>query len=118
MGEQAYTSATTRLNARIEANPAANATRPSGMSVDSIKTRAHWARCARASAAGPAPTSATSSRSSCRSEYPNRPARPAAPSRSTTPSPIRRIARAVTSERQSHAGEPGAASGRQRLHAR
>jgi len=35
-----------------------------------------------------------------------------------TPSAIRRIARATTSARPSHSGEPGAASGRQRLQER
>ena len=35
-----------------------------------------------------------------------------------TPSAIRRIARATTSARTFHSGEPGEASGRQRLHAR
>ena len=37
---------------------------------------------------------------------------------STSPSAISRIARATTSARASHSGEPGAASGRQRRQAR
>ncbi len=40
------------------------------------------------------------------------------PSRSTTPSAISRIARPTRSARWSHSGEPGVASGRQRLQAR
>ena len=40
------------------------------------------------------------------------------PSRSTVPSAIRRMARATTSPRTFHSGEPGEASGRQRLQAR
>ncbi|MEZ5137086.1 MAG: hypothetical protein R2699_19090 [Acidimicrobiales bacterium] len=43
-------------------------------------------------------------------------ARPVTPSRSTTPSS--RIARLTRSRRTFHSGDPGEASGRQRLHAR
>ena len=47
-----------------------------------------------------------------------RDANPVTPSRSTTPSAIRRIARPTMSVRRFHSGEPGEASGRQRLQAR
>ena len=98
--------------------PAASATWAKGSSVDSISVRAAWARCARASATGPAPTSAPSTRPSWRSLKPSRAARPGTPSRSTTPSAISRNARPATSARRFQAGDPGAASGSQRLQAR
>ena len=49
---------------------------------------------------------------------PARAASPVTPSRSTVPSAISRMARATTSPRSFHSGEPGEASGRQRLQAR
>ncbi|BCJ72381.1 hypothetical protein CS0771_19250 [Catellatospora sp. IY07-71] len=50
--------------------------------------------------------------------YPSRDASSGTPPRSTTPSPISRTARAVTSARLSHCADPGTASGAHRLHAR
>ena len=55
---------------------------------------------------------------SWRSLNPSRDARPGTPSRSTIPSAISRNARPATSARRFQAGEPGAASGSQRLQAR
>jgi hypothetical protein len=98
--------------------PAAKATSVNGSAVVSISSRAVCARWARASASGPAPSSATSWRLRCRSLKPSRRASPATPSRSTQPSRISRIARPTTSARAFHSGEPGEASGRQRLQAR
>ena len=50
--------------------------------------------------------------------YPTREASPSTPSRSTTPSAISRMARPAVSAATSQSGEPGVASGRQRLQAR
>ena len=50
--------------------------------------------------------------------YPSRSANPVTPSRSTTPSAINRMARPTMSRRTFHSGDPGEASGRQRLQAR
>ena len=118
VGVVAKTSRTVSLNCRMLANPAPKATCANGRSVVSMSTRAVWARWARARAMGPAPTSATSWRCRWRSLYPRRSARPRTPSRSTTPSAMRRMARPTTSARRFHSGEPGVASGRQRLQAR
>ena len=112
------TSRTVSLNWRTLAKPAEKATSAAGRSVPTSSIRAVWARCARLSASGPAPSSVVSSRVRWRGEYPSRAARPGTPSRSTTPSAIRRIARPAVSPRRFHSGEPGAASGRQRLQAR
>lgn len=117
-GVAAYTEATVALKDRIDPNPAAYATSASGRSVVCSRTRPVCARRSRASRSGMAPTSASVSRCTCRTESPSRDASPATPSRSTTPSPMSRMARAVTSALASHSGEPGTASGRQRLHAR
>ena len=99
-------------------NPAAKATSAKGIAVDSIRSRAVLARWARASATGLAPTCSDRSRRRWRSLNPNLLASPGTPSRSTVPSAIKRMARATLSARQFQSGEPGAASGRQRLQAR
>ncbi len=106
------------LNCLMLAKPAANAISLNGMSVVSMSTRAVWTRWARARASGPAPTSACSMRSSWRVVYPTRVANPVTPSRSTAPSAISRMARATTSPRTFHSGDPGDASGRHLLQAR
>ena len=118
LGVDANTSRIVSLNWRMLAKPDANAMSAKRRSVVSMSTRAVWARCARASASGRRRARCTSRRCSCRSLYASRAASPDTPSRSTTPSPMSRIARATTSPRGSHSGEPGDASGRQRLHAR
>ena len=117
-GVSAKTSRIVSLHWRMLAKPAEKATSEMGMSVPTRSIRAVCARCALANARGPAPSSVLSRRVRCLLEYPRRAANPGTPSRSTTPSEIRRIARAAVSPRMSHAGEPGAASGRHRLHAR
>ncbi len=118
LGDCAYTSSIVSLNCRTLPNPAANAMSASPRSVVSTRIRAVCARCARASASGPAPSSVVSIRLRCRSVYPSRVASPVTPSRSTTPSPMSRIARPTVSARASHSGDPGAASGRHRRQAR
>ena len=118
LGLWAKMARTESLNWRTLAKPAAKAKSVMGSSVVSISTRAAWARWARANDNGPAPTPATSRRSIWRVLYPSRPARPGTPSLSTTPSAMSRMARPTTSARVSHSGDPGVASGRQRLQAR
>ena len=100
------------------ANPAANAISVTGSAVVCSSTRAVCARWARASATGPAPSSAVSCRCTWRALYPSRRASPPTPSRSTTPSPISRMARPTTSARTFHSADPGTASGRHRRQAR
>lgn len=117
-GVTAKTARTVSLNWRTLENPAAKATSVSARSVVSTSTRAVWLRCARARAWGPAPTSARRSRWRWRSLTARRRASPCTPSRSTTPSAMKRMARPTRSARLSHSGEPGLASGRQRLQAR
>ncbi len=114
----AYTSRTVSLKLRTEEKPAAKATSAMVSAVVSISMRAVCARWALARASGPAPSVASSCRSICRVLYPSRDASPGTPSRSTTPSAISRMARATTSSRSFHSGDPGVVSGRQRLQAR
>ena len=118
VGVRSHTARTVSLNWRMLEKPAANATSLNGNSVVSMSTRAVCVRCALASASGSAPTSACSRRSSWRVVYPTRAARPVTPSRSTVPSVMSRMALATTSPRTFHSGDPGEASGRQRLQAR
>ncbi|CAM5253495.1 hypothetical protein SNARM312S_04830 [Streptomyces narbonensis] len=117
-GVRPKTSRTVSLKVRMEEKPAAKAISPIGSGVVSMRTRAVWARWARARARGPAPSSARSWRSIWRVDQPSRRASPGTPSRSTTPSWMRRMARATASARTCHSGEPGLVSGRHRLQAR
>lgn len=117
-GRTANTSRIVSLNWRTDPNPAANATSVTGSAVPTSSARAVCARRARASACGPAPSSATSIRCTCRGVYPSSAASASTPPRSSSPSPISRIARPTASRRRSHSGVPGVASGRQRLQAR
>ena len=118
VGVVAKTRRTVSLNCRTLEKPAAKATSAKASPVVSMSSRAVWARWARARANGPAPTSARRCRSTWRVLYPSWSDNPVTPSRSTTPSAMSRMALATMSRRTFHSGDPGEASGRQRLQAR
>ena len=117
VGVVSKTSRTVSLNWRMLANPAANATSLNGRSVVSISIRAVVTlRASQRKRAG-ADLGLQKALELARG-VPSRAASPVTPIRSTSPSEISRIARATTSPRVFHSGEPGDASGRQRLQAR
>ncbi len=118
VGVMPKTSRSVSLHCLMLPKPAENATSAIVSSVLVSSSRAECARWERARASGPAPSSSVSRRVRCRGEYPSRAESACTPSRSTTPSAMSRIALPTVSCRTFHSGDPGTASGRQRLHAR
>ena len=117
-GGRPYSRRIESLNRRTLRNPDASATRFIGRSVSWISCRANCRRVVCTTAIGDAPRCAWKSRSRWRGPTPRRRASAARLCRCGAPSVIRRRARLTVADAPFQAGVPGAASGRQRRHAR